>query len=175
MIPVTPTINRVIRSRWLAVGVHAGLWLLLLLALTHLGGKSFEYRETDSASNPPQSSVPVTRLETLFAPGAWPKAAADTNAVNPFWTRYFIPSAPPPPTTRTIEVTYLGFYRAGDSLKQAVFKVGDAFKAAAVGAKVDTALFVAEATTQALTLTNLTAQTNIVLLNTKKEIVVPIQ
>ena len=44
-----------------------------------------------------------------------------------------------------------------------------------VGAKVVTNWFVAEATLQSLTLTNLTAQTNVLTLNAKKEIEVPIQ
>ena len=120
-------------------------------------------------------AVPVVRLGLSFSPGAWLKPAVDTNAINPFFTRHFVPPPPPPPTTRTIEVTYQGFYQTGDSAKQAIFKLGDAFMAAPVGGKVATSLFVAEATTQALTLTNLAAQTNIVLLNAKKEIVIPIQ
>jgi hypothetical protein len=170
-----PVIARVLRSRWLAGCIHASLWLLLYLALTNLGGRSFDYREIDAANNPPQTPVPVARIETLFSPGAWLKPAADTNAVSPFWTRHFIPLAPPPPTTRTIEVTYQGFYQTVGGPNHAIFKLGDAFVAAPVGAKIATALFVADATVQALTLTNLTAQTNIVPLNVKKDIVIPIQ
>jgi len=164
-----------LRSRWLAACVHAGLWLLLYLAVTNLGGRAFDFRETDSSSNPVQSPVPVARLELLFSPEVWPKGIEDTNALNAFFTRHFIPPQAPPPTTRTIEVTYQGFYQTGDGPKQAVFKLGDAFTAAPVGAKVAASLFVAEATMQALTLTNQAAQTNIVPLNVKKEIVVPIQ
>ena len=82
---------------------------------------------------------------------------------------------PPPPTTRKIEVTYQGFYQTGEGPKQTIFKLGDAFLVAPVGAQIATSLFVADATMQALTLTNLAAQTNIVPLNMKKEIVVPIQ
>ncbi len=175
MLTIAPAITRVLRSRWLAACVHAGLWLLLYLALTNLGGRAFNFREANSPTNPPQSAVPVVRLGLSFSPGAWLKPAVDTNAINPFFTRHFVPPPPPPTTTRTIEVTYQGFYQTGDSAKQAIFKLGDAFMAAPVGGKVATSLFVAEATTQALTLTNLAAQTNIVLLNAKKEIVIPIQ
>ena len=46
---------------------------------------------------------------------------------------------------------------------------------APVGTRVVTNLFIAAATMQAMTLTNLEAQTNIVPLNVKREIVVPIQ
>ena len=51
----------------------------------------------------------------------------------------------------------------------------EAYLVAPVGAKIASNLFIAEVTMQAMTLTNLSAQTNILPLNTKKEIVVPIR
>ena len=83
--------------------------------------------------------------------------------------------AAPVPTTRKIEVTYQGFYESGDGPRQVIVKVGEAFIVAPIGARVATNLFVSTATMQTLTLTNLAAQTNILSLNTKKEIEVPIQ
>jgi len=172
---MSPAITKVLRSRWLAGCVHASLWVLLYLAVTNLGGRAFDFRETDASSTPPQTPVPVARLETVFSPAAWPKTLGETNVLDPFFTRHFTPPQAPPPTTRKIELTYQGFYQTGDGPKQAVFKLGDAFLAAAVGAKVATSLYVADATMQALTLTNQAAQTNIVPLNVKKELVIPIQ
>ncbi len=108
------------------------------------------------------------------APG--PDRSIGTNTVDPF-----LPATssrrppPPPPTTRKIEVTYQGFYQTGDGPKQTIFKLGEAFLVAPIGARIATNLFIAEATMQALTLTNLAAQTNILPLNAKKELVVPIQ
>ena len=154
--------------------VHAGLWLLLYLAITNLSGKAPEFRDAVAVANPPQSPAPVAGLERLFSPGIWPKSLIDTNRLNPFFTPYFIPPAPPPSTTRKIEVTYQGFYQTGDAPKHIIFKLGDAFKVATVGARIATNIFIAEATMQAMILTNLSAQTNILPLNTKKEIVVPI-
>jgi hypothetical protein len=170
-----PAITRMLRSRWFAAGVHACLWLLLYVAVMKLGGKAFDFQEADSSANLAQSPVPVAPLERLFAADVWPKTLVDTNALNPFFTRHFFPPQPSPPTTRTIELTYQGFYQTGDGPKHAIFKLGEAFIAAPVGAKVATSLFVADATMQALTLTNPVAQTNIVPLNVKKEIVIPIQ
>jgi hypothetical protein len=46
---------------------------------------------------------------------------------------------------------------------------------APIGARIATNLFIADATMQALTLTNLAVQTNILPLNVKQELVVPIQ
>jgi hypothetical protein len=170
-----PIVKKTLRSRWFVAGVHACLWLLLYLAVTNLGGKAPDFHEADAVTNPPQSPAPVAGLERLFSPGVWPGTLIETNALNPFFTRYFVPPTPPPPTTRKIEVTYQGFYRSGDSLSQTIFKLDDAYIVAPIGAKIATDLFIAEATVQALTLTNLAAQTNIVPLNAKREIIVPIR
>ena len=172
---MTPAITKSLRSRWFAGCVHAALWLLLYLAITNLGGKAFEFAEMDSSANLPHDPVPVPALDRLFGPDVWPKALGATNALDPFFTTHFIPPQADPPTSRIIELTYQGFYQTGDDPKHAIYKLGDAFFAAPVGGKVATGLFVAEATMQALTLTNAAAKTNIVPLNVKKEIVVPIQ
>jgi hypothetical protein len=154
--------------------MHATLWLLVYLALTHLGGKAPELRDTDAVA-PPQSLVPVAGLERLFSPRIWPQSLIDTNKLNPFFTPYFTPPAPPPPTTRKIEVTYQGFFQTGVDLKRTIYKLGEAYLVAPIGARIATNLFIADATMQVLTLTNLSAQTNILPLNKKTEIVVPIQ
>ncbi len=167
--------KQTLRSRWLAACVHAGLWLLLYLAVTKLTGRAPELRDTVAVGVPLQSPAPVQALERLFSLGAWPKTLGDTNALDPFFTRYFIPPAAPPPTTRKIEVTYQGFYQTDGAPKRTIFKLDDAFQVASIGARIATNLFIADATMQALTLTNLAAQTNIIPLNTKKELVVPIQ
>ena len=171
-------LTQTVRSRWLVVGFHAGLWLLIYLAASNLGGKAPDLRETDSTAAPPSRLPPVARLASLLAPGVWPKTILETNSLDPFFTRHFIPPppAPPPaPTTRKIELTYQGFYQTADAPKQTIVKFGDAFLITTPGAKLTANLFVSEATVQALTLTNLARQTNILPLNTKKELEVPIQ
>jgi hypothetical protein len=172
-----PVLFQTLRSRWLAGCVHAGLWVLLLLAVSSFGGKSPEYRDATAVSTPVQSPAPVSKLSNLFSPGVWPATPADTNLLNPFFTRHFIPlqtPAPPPPTTRKVELTYQGFYQGVNGARHVVVKVADGFVATPVGAKITANLFAAEATMKALTLTNPAAQTNLLLLNTKKEIEVPI-
>ena len=82
---------------------------------------------------------------------------------------------PPPATTRKIEVTYLGFYQIGEGPKQTSFKLDASFKGGPIGAQIAPELFIANATMQALTLTNVAGQTNIIGLNTNKEIIVPIR
>jgi hypothetical protein len=170
-----PIIKIVLRNRWFVVGVHAALWFLLYLALTHLGGRAPEFREADAAANPAQSPAPVAGLARLFQPGIWPKSLVQTNLFNPFYTTHFVPPPPSPPTTRKIEVAYQGFYQGNEGSKQIGFKLDNVFKIAPIGAQIATELFIADATIQALTLTNVAAQTNIIGLNTNKEIIVPIK
>jgi len=170
-----PVIKKALRNRWFVTGVHVCLWLLLYVIVVHLGGKAPDYLAADAAPNPLQSPVPVAGLEGLFAPGVWPKSLSETNMLNPFYTRYFVPPAPPPPTTRKIEVSYHGFYQSGNGLKQAVFKLDQVYGLAPIGTRITNDLYVADAVIQALTLTNHAAQTNIVPLNAKKEIIIPIK
>ena len=172
-----PLLVQIIRSRWFAIGVHAGLWLLLFLAATRFGAKAPALRDTVPLSAPAQSPAPVTKLERLSSPGIWPRIIADTNTTSLFFTRHFIPQpapAAPQPTTRKIEITYLGFYQTDGHSRQVIVKLADALVDKPVGARVSTNWFFAEATVQALTLTNLAAQTTLLPLNTKKEIEVPI-
>ena len=56
-----------------------------------------------------------------------------------------------------------------------IVKVGDLFVAAVAGAPITTNLFVMEASMQNLMLTNFIGQTNLILLNAKQEIEVPIK
>ncbi|HWI57637.1 MAG TPA: hypothetical protein VNZ22_10455 [Bacillota bacterium] len=172
------TLTQTLRSRWLALAIHVGLWWLLYLALTHLGGKAPEFREARATAQATPCPVPVAKLHTLFAPAQWPKPLAETNALNPFLTSYFVPPpapAPPPPTTRKIEMTYQGFYLTANNVTHTIIKVADAYVVTRLGAPVASNLFVAQATMQSLILTNPAAQTNLLLLNAKKEIEVPLK
>jgi|SRR4051812_16258087 hypothetical protein len=173
-----PGIADTLKSRWFAILVHIGLWVLLIFALIGFSGSTPDFRDTDSLSSIPQTPIPVAGLEQLSSPGTSPKSGHDTNSLNPFFTRHFIPQqapAPPAPTTRKFDVTYQGFYQAEAGLRQAMVKLGDAFLVTPVGSRMLSNLFVADATHQFLTLTNSAAQTNVLPLNTKKQIEVPIQ
>ena len=171
-------LNQILKSNGFVLAVHAGLWLTVYLAATSLKGKAPEFGESDSFSTPAQSPAPVARLEPLLAAGPWTNSFAQSNLVNPFFTRYFIPPpAPPPaaPTTRKIELTYQGFYQTGSDIPQALLKMGTDFVVKPIGATLASNLFVAEANLLQLVLTNLSGATNILSLNTQKVIEVPIQ
>lgn len=167
-----------LRSRSFATGVHAALWVLLLLVLIKVGGKAPDFRETESFSVPPQSVVPIARLSPLFEPSQWPNPWPTTEGSSAFYTKYFVPvpsPAPPPPTTRKIDVTYQGYYQTSDGPKNAVVKVAESFLVVPVGGAVATNYYISDATMQSLTLTNSAAAPTILLLNAKKEIEVPIK
>ncbi len=170
-----PIIKIVLRNRWFVVGVHACLWFLLYLTLTHLGGKAPDFRLAGAVANPPQSPAPVAGLERLFLPGIWPKTLVQTNLPNPFYTRFFVPPPPPPPTTRKINVAYHGFSQINEGIKQVGYKLDNAFNIAPIGTQIATELFIADATIQALMLTNVAAQTNFIGWNTNQDIIIPIK
>ena len=169
---------QLLRSRWFAWAVHAGLWLLLYLVASDFGGRAPDFRDSTASSAPAESPAPVADLGALFATARWPKPLAGTNSVEPFYTLYFVPKpspTPPPPTTLKLQFTYQGFYQTGDNPKNAVVKVADSFVIARVGAPLATNLFIADAAMRTLTLTNAAAQTNLLLLNVQKEIEVPLK
>jgi len=171
-------LTQLLRSRWLAWCVHGSLWLLLYLTAIKLGGKTPAIHEVVGSSSTAQTIAPVTKLDPLFSPGVMLKAVSGTNLPNPFFTRHFVPPAPvapPPPTTRKLEVTYQGFYQTEAGPKFAVINLAGGLAVTKVGALLATNWYVAEATFQSVLLTNTAKQTNLLTLNTKKEIEVPIR
>ena len=153
-----PVAVKTLRSRWFAAFVHAGLWVLLYLGLTHLGGQAPGFRETDSFTTPPESPSAVAKLDSLFSPHVWPKPLDNAQLANPFYTAYFVPppAVPPAPpaTTTNIDLTYLGYYQTTNGPRQAVIKFFNSVVVSPIGARVASNLFVAQATMQILTLTN---------------------
>jgi hypothetical protein len=171
-------LKETLRSRSFSAGLHAGLWLLLVLVVIGIGGRAPHFREAEADPSGVHTPVPVAKLEKLFSPANWPKNVVDAGGLNPFVTTHFMPTTPPPPpplTTRKIELTYQGFYRTAEGPKHALLRVGDALLAVQVGGLVVTNLFVMDATLQTLTLTNSAAQTNVLTLNTKQVVEVPLK
>jgi len=170
---------QILRSRWFAGCVHAGLWLLLFLVIRNLGGKAPDLHESAPSPSLAQSVVPVGKMEPLFLSAEWPKPAEQTNNLGLFFTKYFVPpptpAPPPPPTTRKVAIAYQGYFQAPDAPKCAVLKIAEALVVARLGTLVETNLYVADASMQKLTLTNTAAQVHVVPLNTQKDIEVPVR
>jgi hypothetical protein len=173
-------LSEILRSRWFAASVHAGLWLLLILIVSGIGGNHPPYGEAPPNSTAVTVAVPVAQLENLFTSTNRPQLVLDATNLNPFLTSYFLPRTPPPPpppTTRKIELTYQGFYQTGDSPKRALILFDGTLVGIPLGDSVATNLFVANVTMTNLTLTNsaIVGQSNILVLNTKKELEIPIR
>lgn len=172
-------LSETLRSRWFSTSIHVGLWVLLVLILTGVGGQRPQFQESRPDPTAVVAPVPVSKLNGLFAPGAGTNSLAAATGLNPFTTSYFMPRTAPvsPPTTRKIEVTYQGYYQTGDSPRHALVQFDGAMVGIPVGGSLATNLFVAEATMTNLTLTNaaIASQTNVLVLNTKKEIEIPIR
>jgi hypothetical protein len=168
-----------LRSRWLAGVIHAGLWLMLYLTVIHMSGSRTDIFEYLGPSAPPQSPAPVARLASLFAPGTFQHKFAGTNALDPFYTRNFVPppapAPPPPPTTKKIPIIYQGFYFTEAGPQKVIFKMSDLFVTIPIGAQVATNIFLSNADALSMTLTNVNGQTNILKLNKAGEIEVPIK
>ncbi len=176
---MSTVVQQILRNRWFILGVHAALWLLLYLGIANLRGRAPAFRQAESPPPPTQSALPVLKLEPLFASGQVAQSiCTPTNANNPFFSRYFVPPAPPappPPTTRKIEVTYQGFYQTAEGPKHAVLNLAGGLMVVRVGALLATNVYVADASLQSVVLTNTTAQTNTLTINSKTEIEVPIR
>lgn len=176
---MSTALQQILRSRWFVLCLHAALWVFLYLGITGLRGKPPGFKPVASSSTQAQPALPIPKLEPLFASGLVRQAiSSPTNALNPFFTRYFVPPAPPappPPTTRKLEVTYQGFFQTANGPKHAVLNLAGGLMYVRVGALVATNVYVADATLQSVVLTNTSSQTNTLTLNTKKEIEVPIR
>src|SRR5215216_2816596 len=89
--PPQGMLNETLRSRWFAACMHAGLWLLLILAAMSIGGRALRFGETEDNQALVSTPVPVAKLGTLFTPGNWPAHVVDPASLNPFTTTHFMP------------------------------------------------------------------------------------
>ncbi len=171
-----PSLAQRLRSRSFVYLLHAALWLLVVLTLTGLGGRTSQFSEVRARSAVPQTVVPMARFGKLFAKAAWATLPVAANALDPFFTRHFNPIHPPspPPTTRDIDLTYLGYLQAENGPKKTLVKLGDTLLEAPVGANLTANLFAVDAEIDSLTLTNTSGQTNLLRLNAKTTLKVPI-
>jgi len=166
-----------LKSRWFAASLQAGLWVLLFMIVGDLGGTSLKYPTARNAEGHAGAPIPVSKLLSLFFLGDWPTLLVASNSTSPFFTRHFIPPAVPPPprvTTRKVELTYQGFFQTGEGPRHVFVKVGDSLFVGPLGAKAAGNFFVAEVNLQSLVLTNAAGQTNVLTFNTKKELEVPV-
>jgi hypothetical protein len=170
-------LNQTLQSRWFTVALHAGLWLLLALVVLRWFGPESDIEPAEITSAAVPTYLPVERLTQLFTAEPRFDAAGATNRLSPFATRHFTPAAPPtaaPPTTRKVELTYQGYYEVSESVRRVFLQVDQKMVISPMGDQVVPSLFIAGADLQSLTLTNAAAQTNVLKLNTKTTLEIPV-
>lgn len=179
-------LGETLRSRWFAICLHTALWLVVLLVVlgSGLSGRAPQFSEAKPDPANVSVPVPVAKMKVLFASGTSPKPADPATNLSLFATTYFVPRTPPPapppvvappPTTWKVELTYQGFYSAGGGPRHAIIRVGEKLVTFPVGSMVVTNLFIVEAGVTTLTLTNTAVQTNVLALNAKQAVEVPLK
>lgn len=179
-------LTETLRTRWFSACLLAGLCVLLLLAVLG-GGRGDHQPQLQEAMTRPGAAItpiPVARLKLLFAVTNQSGIVTNPAALDLFKTSHFLPAlqppvkplpAPPPPTTQKVELTYQGYYQTGDGPKFVLLKLGEKLVRIPLGGLVVTNLFVVDAALKTLTLTNTAVQTNILNLNAKQVVEVPLK
>jgi hypothetical protein len=151
---------------------------LLVAVVRDLGGGLPAWPAADPSESKSTIPLPLTGVDSLFAVGALPSLATPADQWNGFFTTHFQPPTKPPPkapTTRKVELTYLGFMQAGDGPRRALVQSGTAQWLGGIGEKVVADLQVAAIETGFLILTNATGATNRLGFRAKTPLEVPIQ
>lgn len=127
------------------------------------------------AAESPSTDKLEARLTALPGLAAISAALPATNLPSPFHTTYFQPVAPPPPTTRKVQVTFRGYYQVAAGLPHAFYEVDGKPFAKAVGAQLVGDWWVQSAGSTALSLTNAAGLTNRIELNKSQTFEIPLR
>jgi hypothetical protein len=127
------------------------------------------------ASDPP---LQLAEAGALFQADAMASQSLPADAPSGFHTTHFAPPPKPPrqkPTTRKVELTYLGFLQGGDGPRTAVVQTDSEQWIGGVGSNLIANLFVSTIDQRALVVTNSDGQTNQLEFRTKTALDVPAQ
>jgi hypothetical protein len=161
------------RDRWIAGALLIGLVVLLGFVVRHFGVDIPDFPVSTRPPPAAAASVPVRRLDALDALFKVPQLWVPTNPVTPFFTTHFQPPAPKPPTTRKVDLTYVGNLRTSRGDLRAYVRVGDTLFFGPVGSNVVGDLVVADIALRNLTVRSGT-QTNVLEFQVLKQLEVPV-
>ncbi|MDB6028711.1 MAG: hypothetical protein JWM68_4934 [Verrucomicrobiales bacterium] len=185
--------NKVAGNRWFGIGLLAGAVALLLLVLLHLDQKLPPLPLLKESSEDSVLLAPVEKIEQLSSESAFLGIQTFTNGNHPFYTLHFQPPpAPPPPAptpapipeppkppptapTKKVALLYQGVYETASGAKKAFLQVDGKLSILSPGAFVAADWTVGEIAVKKLTLTNRTAQTNVLEFGHTNIIEVPAQ
>jgi hypothetical protein len=162
------------RDRWIAAALLVGLVVLLGSVIRHFGVDIPDFPVSSRPPPPPTAGVPIRRLDSLDALFKVPQLWMPTNALTPFHTTYFQPPSPKPPSTRKVDLTYVGHVRTSWGELRAYVRVGDTLFVGPVGSNVVADLTVANIAVSNLTVKS-TTQTNVLEFKVQQQVEVPVQ
>jgi hypothetical protein len=164
--------NSLEKRIWAAGAVLLALLALLGVTLLHLGGRVPALKPLGNGAARVAGEWPTpAQVAAWFDRQALTRVVTETNAPNPFLTLYFQP--PPPPTTRPVELIYLGYLEGSANGRRAFLQVDQETRALAEGAVVVADHRVHQIASRTLVLTNQAGITNVLEFNIKKVLVVP--
>ena len=162
--------------------------LVLILLSAALFGLTHLFREVssgqpfppgrDKPADPTHTPVPLTEAAVLFDTNAVPSQTLPAGVSDGFYTTHFEPPPQPPPqkpTTRKVELTYLGFLQADDGPRTAVVQSGAEQWTGRVGSNLVANVFVTAIDQHTLVVTNTEGQTNRLEFRNKTSLDVPVK
>jgi hypothetical protein len=166
-------LNSVERDRWIAALLLVGLVVLLGFVVRQFGVDIPDFPVSSRHPPPSMPAVTLGRLDSLDTLFKVPQLGAVTNPVTPFYTTHFQPSPPKPPTTRRVDVTYLGHFQTAAGQRRAYVRAGETLFVGPVGSNVVADLTVTDIALRTLTLKSAT-QTNVLEFQVLKQLEVPV-
>lgn len=160
---------------WMATILVAGLLALLAIVLRDYGVRLPEIPNAGARPHPMMPPVSKAELDRLFSTEPLSGLRPEPGQASPFYTAHFQPPRPKPPTTRKVNVTYLGLLQSAGGERRAFLRVDNDTRIAPLGVAVVADLAVADMDRRTLTLTNSSSVTNLLLFNVSKAVEVPIQ
>jgi hypothetical protein len=160
---------------WVAAILVAGLLALLAIVLRDYGVGLPEIPRTGTRPHPIMPPVSESEPDRLFPTEPMSGLRPEPGQPSPFYTAHFQPPRPKPPTTRKVNMTYLGLLELAGGERRAFLRVDNDTRIAPMGTAIVADLAVADMDRRTLTLTNSSSGTNILLFNVSKAVEVPIQ
>jgi len=158
------------RNIWLSAAVAAGLAVLLLAALVHVGGRWPELKPLPTGAPPPVQMFLQGDEQGWLAVESVVRTDLPTNVVNPFYTLHFQP--PPPPPTKKVTLQYQGCFVSSKGVARAYVLLEKSLLILTNGARVVADHAISDIGLTNLTLTN-AGTTNVLKFRAKTVLEVP--
>ena len=159
------------RNLWISLVLLGGLVVIVLAVPSWFGGRLPELRPLSHTNEPPHEWFAEIHAADWFSTNSLRRFATATNAINPFFTRFFLP--PPPPPTKRVDLLDQGCFESSEGIRKAYVRLGDQLLVLTNGAKLVADHAVKEIRLGELILTNAAGATNLALFNVKTNLEVP--